>query len=63
MSQILELKFVKTSELEPNPHQPRLAFDQRKLKELADSGSVKLMGHEGDSSRCQESGHETWRIV
>ena len=37
MSQILELKYVKISELEPNPSQPRVGFDQTKLRELGDS--------------------------
>jgi len=37
MSQTLELRQIKTSELEPNPKQPRLEFDKEKLKELAGS--------------------------
>src|SRR5487761_168445 len=37
MSQILEVKFLKTSDLKPNPRQPRLSFDKEKLEELAQS--------------------------
>jgi len=37
MSNIVELRHLKTSELEPNPQQPRLGFDETKLRQLGDS--------------------------
>lgn len=32
-----ESRFVKTQDIKPNPHQPRMSFDEVKIRELADS--------------------------